>query len=572
MIDPFHLEAYGETTVNYNRDVEIFPVLRTIFETHPGNLSLQVSHGYGRQHGGQLHRGRRGLLPGLPTWRSCAGTTPPARSGSRGRADDELGVQAGAADEAGRHHAGAFSRRWPRRCSGRRSTGAPAGAMVLPDGTVVTGKTSDPAGGLGGAAAQRPEAPGGHRPHPGPHQRPGAGAHLPAENRAAWGGTNPRLHSDEVLIALCISAVTNPIAARAQQQLPKLQGCDAHFTVVLSEVDEKLYKPPGDPRQLRAQIRAQASVLQVDCCQSPRQENGGQAGRPLGVRRCTGQAAFMPATGTMLNHGPVTGPDAGPDNIQHVENVVASWTRATPSPSSPATARSSTAPWTTRPCGPWRSGCSTCGILQQRREAVKASIEEQGKLTEELSAAIDAAATLAEVEDLYRPYKQKRRTRATMAREKGLEPLADAALRPGAGRPRPGGGGGGLCGPGKGRGDARRTPSRGPRDIVAERISDDAALRKSLRALLAAAGRCSRSQAATEEDSVYRLYYDFSQPALPAPGPPGPGHQPGRAGGISEGLRGAGPGGGPARPSAAAWWSPGSAGHGLCQGRRGGRL
>ena len=63
--------------------------------------------------------------------------------------------------------------------------------------------------------------------------------------------------------------------------------------------------------------------------------------------------------------------------------------------------------------------------LQQRREAVKTAIESQGKLTEELSAAIDAAATLAEVEDLYRPYKQKRRTRATIAREKGLEPLAE---------------------------------------------------------------------------------------------------------------------------------------------------
>ena len=63
--------------------------------------------------------------------------------------------------------------------------------------------------------------------------------------------------------------------------------------------------------------------------------------------------------------------------------------------------------------------------LAERREAVKRSIEEQGKLTEELSAAIDAARTLAEVEDLYRPYKQKRRTRATIAREKGLAPLAE---------------------------------------------------------------------------------------------------------------------------------------------------
>ena len=75
--------------------------------------------------------------------------------------------------------------------------------------------------------------------------------------------------------------------------------------------------------------------------------------------------------------------------------------------------------------------------LAERREAVKRSIEEQGKLTEELSAAIDAARTLAEVEDLYRPYKQKRRTRATVAREKGLEPLALLLLDQGRDCPAP---------------------------------------------------------------------------------------------------------------------------------------
>ena len=75
--------------------------------------------------------------------------------------------------------------------------------------------------------------------------------------------------------------------------------------------------------------------------------------------------------------------------------------------------------------------------LAERREAVKRSIEEQGKLTEELSAAIDAARTLAEVEDLYRPYKQKRRTRATIAREKGLAPLAELLFAQGPDCPDP---------------------------------------------------------------------------------------------------------------------------------------
>ena len=146
--------------------------------------------------------------------------------------------------------------------------------------------------------------------------------------------------------------------------------------------------------------------------------------------------------------------------------------------------------------------------LAQRKEAVKAAIDEQGKLTEELSAAIDAAATLAEVEDLYRPYKQKRRTRATIAREKGLAPLAEALLAPDA--PDPLTEAARYVDADKGVETAEDALS-GASDIVAELVSDDAALRGKLRRLLGREGKlCSR--ALTEEDSVYRLYYDFSQP------------------------------------------------------------
>ena len=148
--------------------------------------------------------------------------------------------------------------------------------------------------------------------------------------------------------------------------------------------------------------------------------------------------------------------------------------------------------------------------LAERREAVKRSIEEQGKLTEELSAAIDAARTLAEVEDLYRPYKQKRRTRATVAREKGLEPLAQLLLAQGRDCPDPETAAAGFLDPEKGV----ETPAdalQGANDIVAELLSDDAAIRKTLRELLRRQGRL-RSLAATEEDTVYRLYYDFDQP------------------------------------------------------------
>ena len=148
--------------------------------------------------------------------------------------------------------------------------------------------------------------------------------------------------------------------------------------------------------------------------------------------------------------------------------------------------------------------------LAQRREEVKNAIDGQGKLTQELSAAIDNAATLAEVEDLYRPYKQKRRTRATVAREKGLEPLAQLLLAQGRDCPDPETAAAGFLDPEKGV----ETPAdalQGANDIVAELLSDDAAIRKTLRELLRRQGRL-RSLAATEEDTVYRLYYDFDQP------------------------------------------------------------
>ena len=148
--------------------------------------------------------------------------------------------------------------------------------------------------------------------------------------------------------------------------------------------------------------------------------------------------------------------------------------------------------------------------LQERRETVKKSIEEQGKLTEELSAAIDAAKTLAEVEDLYRPYKQKRRTRATVAREKGLEPLAEVLFAQSADCPDPMMEAAKYIDPEKGV-ETAQDALAGASDIIAEAISDDADLRKKLRELLMKNGRLV-STAATDEDTVYRLYYEFSQP------------------------------------------------------------
>lgn len=147
--------------------------------------------------------------------------------------------------------------------------------------------------------------------------------------------------------------------------------------------------------------------------------------------------------------------------------------------------------------------------LQDRRDEVKKSIENQGKLTEELSAAIDNAATMTEVEDLYRPYKQKRRTRGSMAREKGLAPLAEAIFAQDGQDPAK------LAeayiDPEKGVNTVEEA-LQGANDIIAEDLSDDADIRKALRELVMRRGLLTCKADDPETDTVYRLYYDFSQP------------------------------------------------------------
>ncbi len=147
--------------------------------------------------------------------------------------------------------------------------------------------------------------------------------------------------------------------------------------------------------------------------------------------------------------------------------------------------------------------------LQQRRDEVKNSIENQGKLTEELAAAIDAAATLAEVEDLYRPYKQKRRTRASIAREKGLEPLAAAIFAQDGQDPAELA----LAFIDLEKGvESVEDALAGASDIIAEDLSDDAEIRKNLRNLINRRGSLVCKAEDPDKDSVYRLYYDFNTP------------------------------------------------------------
>ncbi len=148
--------------------------------------------------------------------------------------------------------------------------------------------------------------------------------------------------------------------------------------------------------------------------------------------------------------------------------------------------------------------------LEARREEVKSLIAAQEKLTDALSAEIDGANTLAEIEDIYRPFRPKRRTRATIAKEKGLEPLADAIWAQEAGMAAPETLARDYVNTDLGV-ETMEDALSGASDILAERISDDAAIRARLRELMGKHAAAA-SHAAKEEDSVYRLYYDFTQP------------------------------------------------------------
>lgn len=148
--------------------------------------------------------------------------------------------------------------------------------------------------------------------------------------------------------------------------------------------------------------------------------------------------------------------------------------------------------------------------LEKRREEVRASIEAQEKLTDEIAAALEKAATLAEIEDIYRPFKPKRRTRASIAREKGLEPLAQQIFGQAAEAGTPLHLAQGFIDPEKGV-ETAEDALRGAMDIIAEDLSDDANIRRRLRNLFTVCGVV-HARAAREEDSVYAPYYNFSAP------------------------------------------------------------
>lgn len=237
MIDPFHLDAYGETAVNYNRDVEIFPVLNTMFERIQGSSPYKSPTDMGVNMAG-----------------NCIVDDEVCREASkmeilrryytalvkryRGKSDNEKEVQK---LEILMNKAKITTDIFPAVSASllkADTTGAPAGAMVLPNGQVVTGKTSDT---LGAASALLLNALKSLGNIDDELHLISADVLEPICNLKTQylKHKNPRLHTDEVLLALTISALNDPVAKSAVEQLEKLQGSDAHFTVILSDEDER---------------------------------------------------------------------------------------------------------------------------------------------------------------------------------------------------------------------------------------------------------------------------------------------------------------------------------------------
>jgi uncharacterized protein (UPF0371 family) len=242
MIDPFHLEAYGETTVNYNRDVEIFPVVSAMLERILGESPYKSPTDMGVNMVGNcivnddivcaaakdeiIRRYYAGLLAQkLGTGADETVLKLELLMKQTGISVSDRPVVAAANAKA-------------------EETGEPAAAMQLPDGQLVTGKTSELLGASSALLLNALKVLGNldddiHLLSPTiiqPIQ------HLKVDH---LGNRNPRLHTDEVLIALSICAATDPKAEKAMEQLDKLRGCEVHSSVILSPVDEKTFKRLG---------------------------------------------------------------------------------------------------------------------------------------------------------------------------------------------------------------------------------------------------------------------------------------------------------------------------------------
>ena len=242
MIDPFHLEAYGTTTVNYNRDVEIFPVLRAMFEQIVGECPYKSPTDMGVNMAGSCifddevvcEASRQEIVRRY--YSALCGQRQGTITEDTVFKLELLMKKAGVSIHDRKVVSPALQK--------AALTGAPAAAMELPDGTIVTGRTSDLLGAASALLLNALKVLGGISDDIRlispviiePIQ------HLKVDH---LGNRNPRLHTDEVLIALSICAATNPTAELAMEQLYNLRGCEVHSSVILSPVDEKVFRRLG---------------------------------------------------------------------------------------------------------------------------------------------------------------------------------------------------------------------------------------------------------------------------------------------------------------------------------------
>ena len=242
MIDPFHLEAYGVTTVNYNRDVEIFPVLQAIFENIYGESPYKSPTDMGVNMAGNCiindeacrEASRQEIIRRYYT--AIDGLADGSRKEEEANKIELIMKQAHVTTSDRRVVSVALKR--------AEDTGAPAAAIELQDGTMVSGKTTDLLGATSAMILNALKLLAGID-HPVHIISPDAIAPLQKLKTEYLGSKNPRLHSDEVLIALSLSAATSQDARNAMAQLPKLAGCQSHSSVMLAPVDVRMLKKLG---------------------------------------------------------------------------------------------------------------------------------------------------------------------------------------------------------------------------------------------------------------------------------------------------------------------------------------
>ena len=242
MIDPFHLEAYGKTTVNYNRDVEIFPVLQQIFQgimnecpyKSPTDMGVNMA-GFAICNDDACRRASQQEI--IRRYYASAVNVRKGLAGQEELYKQELLLKQADVTPMDRPVAVEAQKR-------AEETGLPAAAIEMEDGTIVTGKTGDLLGASAAAIMNVLKAYAGI-----PHEEKLVSAESIAPiqqlKTVYLGGHNPRLHTDELLIALSISAATNPHAKLAMEQLPRLHGNEVHSSVILSDVDETFFRRLG---------------------------------------------------------------------------------------------------------------------------------------------------------------------------------------------------------------------------------------------------------------------------------------------------------------------------------------